>query len=959
MASRAANAWSAFMCAFTMLALLIAAPAHALDRQRDLGAIPASGGDAATTLPDRQQRVIRELACGDEAEFMRALRDTPDKRPLSNLVAKAAAIVPVSRAGFACMVTETFDKDEWDSNFQYESSITQPGATKLPMGPAVVLVDASWPALKDAIDSLYSDVNKGIGARPDWNLRATMNAREIERLLDRIEGNIYGKACSRVVLNVSPFIWEPASGNPAIIEYRVNYLLTTECLEQQIATLILARDFQRTTNPGTNGLPCVLFGKTEGDWDMTVINLTRTIFFLRQAKAKGLALSDPVVAAMDKMMSRLLTLSGPPAVEVHAVAACGNPDNQYGSARQRLDDKTFYDPELQREVEGSGQGGSSLLDFLGGLLLFLALLVAGLALAAIAAILGALFGPFAAVIIAAGLAIAVALGIPQTIIGSVFGGIEETENHLFMQNSSKYLMNKLLMEQLFADKDEKGIKDYEEFNRDLRNWFMNRLQGITENDFAEYNAKPYSRLSIASILNLHDFVCEAGYRTPNSPDKCSADDRKLTTATEIVLDLTAAKAALGTNQSRRIIPFRRLAHSNANFSIGRRDKGVRSQPFRLLDFGQTADHMEAAIQLWTGMTFHGPGGHASNASLGEMIWEASSTYRPNALILDLAIDKSKAYQQSFHHSGWERYSSGPGWMLTAGGSSTGYAQGFVTPFGKTYPSLFIKQTDRGAGVPTTLIVSSGKRADPCPSPGCMPERRAEGARQDLWADFIRFEGRPEKWKEDGDDEPMTFDRNFCVTGNFACGIHLRIPSALSSCLVATGGIETPSPRVFWIGDSSDKDRCALWDDGDPNDDFYVILYAQPCAPAGEACGRGSLWGFLEIVPKASFADRNALASTVLSLNAGNFDAMGRSGGRGTLTYQSMTQGKISFDPAGSFVRSSAGVAMDSSARPNWKRAEGDIINRTGQYRFTIRNPRSGQTISVDFSDRKNPKRVAP
>ena len=61
---------------------------------------------------------------------------------------------------------------------------------------------------------------------------------------------------------------------------------------------------------------------------------------------------------------------------------------------------------------------------------------------------------------------------------------------------------------------------------------------VTENDFAEYNAKPYTRLTVSSLLNLYDFSCEAGYRTvtaPTFPEKCSGDDRKLIDGVALVL----------------------------------------------------------------------------------------------------------------------------------------------------------------------------------------------------------------------------------------------------------------------------------------------------------------------------------------------------------------------------------------------------------------------------------------
>ncbi len=943
------------------VALLLAAPAAARDRTRDLGQIPETGAEAAQSLHAREQGVISQLACGDEARFMAGLRAAPMERPLDNLMAKAAAFSGATSQAYECSIIQTFDLGEWNGNFAHESDITQSLPTPVPLGgPTVILADASWGALVDAINLLNDQIDKQ-GQVPDQDQRADGNAQEIQRLLNRIETTIYGAPCGNAVRSVSHVVRKPNADIHGHIEYSVAYGLTQQCLQQQVATLINAPDFQHLSNPGTGGLPCVfgLAGKVSGDADMGIMQLTRTTFLLRSGISKGVPLSDALRLAMDKLDTSLLTLSGEPATEVHSIAKCGNYDNQFGTARQRLDDTTFYDKDLQRDVSGKDEGSKGFKNFLGGFLLFVALVLAAVIIAWVAAAAAAILGPVLSVIALVGaLTGAVVAEVPQLLTGVIFGGIQETENHLLMQNSSKYLMNKMLIEQLLSQNDDNGVDKYQGYNAKIDDWFISRLQRITENDFAEYNAKPYSRYSVGALYNIYDFSCEAGYRTvtaPTFPEKCSDTDHKLTTAAAIVLDLTAAKAALGSIQARRIVPFRRLAHVNTSFLLGRLDNGKRGEPYHLLDFGITADHMSAAIQLWTGMTDHGPMRQASSASLGEMIWDATSRYQPHPLILGIAIDKTRPYQQTLHHEGWERYSGGAGWLLTAGGSSSGYAQGFVGPLGTVYPSLFIKASDRGAGVPTTLIIAS----KPCAQSGCQTEQQAAAERQDVWANFIRFEGKREIWKTDGDDEPRTFDHNFCVSRSFACGINLQVPAALDKCLAPSAGVETASARSMRIGDSSDKLNCGLWDDANASNDFFVVLYSQPCAADGDACGRGEQWGFIEIVPRTLFTDRAALAKAIIDGNASNFAAMGHSGGKGTNTYHSVTMGTITFDAAGSFVRSVNGVATGDSASPNWPRARGDMINRLGAYHYTITNPQLGQTILLDFSNRENPLRVLP
>lgn len=933
---------------------LLVAPAHAGDRSRDLGPIPTDGVNALASLPDRQKRVIRELACGMEAKFMSEARSLREKRPMEILNGKAAVMAGLlDPQSLQCESTQILDPAEWDSSIDY---IIDKNAqtTRPPLGPPVVIADASWSALKDAITQLNNDLNAG--PEPAAT-RATDNAEEVKRLLNKLEFDTYGPACDSTVSKVDPVVIK-IEGQKTFVEYRVTYSLSPLCLERQINSVILSRDFVRVGNPGSGHLPCHLFGSPpEGDWDMSVALLTRLTFLLRKAGTLR-TLTGESGDAMDKMQTRLLTLSGGPAQEVHPIWHCGNPDNQYGSARDRLDDNNFYDPDLGKDVDGDDEGsntGDDFLDFLSFLLLLLILLAIGLALAAIAALLAAIFGPIlGAIILAILIALAAVADIPQLIAGALFGGAEETENHLFMQNSSKYLKNKMLIEESAAIGDTDAVKDYEEFNEDIQKWFMERMQRVAVNDFAEFNAKPYGRLSFTALLNVHDFACSAGVPL------CTADDAHMVTGVAAIGDLTSAKMALGSNQGRRVVPFRRLSHTNTDYTIGKlqKDHSKRDHVRGLFDLDSGADHQIAAMQLWSGQTFHGPDGHASEPSFEEMSWEATSNYLPHRIVLDLAVNKANGWEQTFHHAGWERYSSGPAWLITAGGTESGYAQGFRTPFGVVYPSSFIKWGDRGCGVPTTLMVSSGQRLS-CESTGCLglpPARLEQPLRQDKFADFIRFEGKVVRWKMDDEDEPFSFNDNFGVTGSFACGINMKIPDFLRECMVSNASPSIPSGRQFSIIDSS---TCKSWDDGDASNDIFVVVYEQPCKGDSD-CGTGSKWGFIEVVTRDQAPTIKDLQDQIFAGgNAANFDMMATKFGKGVFTYESLTNGVIKFDPHGSWVTEVSGVAQPHGTKPDWPRAKGDVINRTGDGKYTIENPRTNEKMEIDFSNQKDPKRVLP
>src|SRR5262249_9769531 len=161
--------------------------------------------------------------------------------------------------------------------------------------------------------------------------------------------------CS-IVSNVDAIVHDKPTDSVHYVEYRAHYSISAACLERQINYVILTRDLGRNgNNPGSTGLPCGITGKApHGDWDMAVTLFTRLTLLLRKA-ATMRTMSAQSADAMNKLQSRLLTLSGEPAKEFHPIWACGNPDNQYGSERDRLDDNDYYDPDLGKKVEGDGE----------------------------------------------------------------------------------------------------------------------------------------------------------------------------------------------------------------------------------------------------------------------------------------------------------------------------------------------------------------------------------------------------------------------------------------------------------------------------------------------------------------------------------------------------------------------------------------------------------------------------
>src|SRR5215217_508811 len=106
--------------------------------------------------------------------------------------------------------------------------------------------------------------------------------------------------------------------------------------------------------------------------------------------------------------------------------------------------------------------------------------------------------------------------------------IPETENHLLMTESSRYLVNQLL--------HDRSPGDSRFNNSELSRWLLGYMQTIAKHDFLEFNSRPYARLSLHSLYNLHEF----------------ARHKEIRTAAEILLDYTMVKFALSSSRGRRV-----------------------------------------------------------------------------------------------------------------------------------------------------------------------------------------------------------------------------------------------------------------------------------------------------------------------------------------------------------------------------------------------------------------------
>ena len=691
----------------------------------------------------------------------------------------------------------------------------------------------------------------------------------------------WGTVCSGVVVD---------SGIDADGYSTERYNITKDCVRSQINKAL--KQIKVAGTVGSTGLPCWPPDKqqdgdryllTEGEWHINVKDLTRIYYY--NERTGRVALDEPI---RTKVRDELLTLDGRPGPDNYNIGQCGAQDHSTGSPDERAEAQDWLDKTLD-DIGDSFDWMRKWLERLG-----LVAIAAGAAYLAL--------GPLGAAL-AAGIA---GLGVVVVTIGS----IPETENHRLMIESSRYLNNQIILAEMSPGSEHRSAM--ESSQQQVREWLLKRLQRIVKEEFEEYNARPYQRYSLHAIRALFDF----------------ANNRDVVLAARNVLDLATAKAALGSNQGRRLVPFRRLmevVHNKIEYRTDTNPDGTR--PFNgLMDHTGNADHQVASLLLYAGQAQQAPNGRLSYGAASEMVVIASSFYRPPIEVLELAIDKSIPYQQRLKHHGVEVYSSESGFLLTAGGIRVEAANTIKVAGASlganilgVIPLSFTK--DQGAAVPTTLMLTADRN------------------RTSLEA-FLHIAGH----REALDDKNATYDHNLCVWRGFACGYNVRAPQGM---LFVSG----PGGWSFF-----DSKGAPAYQDGPQ---VMIARYTEGCTGDSTDCDDNV--GFFEAVsdPGVSFA---AFQQTVLANNPRPQDwrkavAGVLSGNRILLsgTYRSFRGDLIEFDTAGHQLDSNRtgilavnGVAQ--AALGDWQRAEGDVITGTRDGKFDVRAPRTRTGFRIDMSD---------
>ncbi|MBO3749847.1 hypothetical protein J5X84_27520 [Streptosporangiaceae bacterium NEAU-GS5] len=349
--------------------------------------------------------------------------------------------------------------------------------------------------------------------------------------------------------------------------------------------------------------------------------------------------------------------------------------------------------------------------------------------------------------------------------------LPETENHLLMMNSSKYLINKILFART-------GDGRYDNDTNGVRDWLLRSMANFARHDFMEFNSRVYERMSLHVMLNLHEF-----------------GDPKVQTAAQIVLDYIMTKFAVSSSRCRRVPPFRRKkgnvnkADNAGNELIG--GNVDQASSLFLTYVGPTAPDRRPLPTFLRGWALNG-------------VIAGLAAYRPPPAAYIIAQAAHPPVQHRFYHGerpeilaageraegGVELYYSSTSFLLSAGGMflNSGYGRDEFQGF----EQVAIAQS-------TTLIPV---RADA------------------TFGELIRFEPYPGDRDADGNERLQREAVDTGVHLGFACGANLEVPDRWLD--LANASWDGP-----WLLLDLNKDLFGPFRDAAPPLGFYVAIYRTP------------------------------------------------------------------------------------------------------------------------------------
>ena len=529
--------------------------------------------------------------------------------------------------------------------------------------------------------------------------------------------------------------------------------------------------------------------------------------------------------------------------------------------------------------------------------------------------------------------------------------IGETENHVLMIVTARYLTNQLLYQQ------NGGTEHDNRRNGDEHRWscfslLLYLLRNMLRGDFSEYNAKGYQSETRWALLNL----CTYAY------------DHEVRLGARMVLDYRAAHIATSSNDLRRLVPFRRrFEDKNAQrtadgFMMGgllTEAGGDPMAPYFAMQAGNIRSYEGGSPTTFEPFSI----GDAEVAA--DVIVEVLSDYRIPPSIHDLFVnDQSRRFFQRLHRTrrnevggnrncdNMEIYAGSPSYLITAGGAPATWA---LDP-GK-YAEIDGEKVCQELGVAvTTSFIPTGFNI--------------QGAGNLI--QFGSFSKKTTHWTRlkvpffdavEANSVVLDSVENYGVAPDFACGHQVFLPDWLNENNtegVPDGVMQDPRK-------SSGFSFVHKGSSGGPKEyspGYYLAIYQE--APGGFALMEAlDTWinphvGFYDF--KHSVLQKNggmhirsnvATHYTTYYNNGIDFLVWSNSDGHSSISGATVTA-------VGYRGQNSAQDSADSLGNADQitgRLLNGTILNSPQEGKVEIANPTLGTLVTLDFTDPAHPRRT--
>jgi hypothetical protein len=527
---------------------------------------------------------------------------------------------------------------------------------------------------------------------------------------------------------------------------------------------------------------------------------------------------------------------------------------------------------------------------------------------------------------------------------NIYLQIDDTENHTLMNHVARYLINQLYYTYY------PGLRVYDQlYNNDANGntkkllYFLSTF--MNQDQFYEYNAKPYQGATVAAINLLHTF----------------SNDNNIKIATQNLLDMITVYNTVQSDHLRRFVPFRRqpqyvsipqswagdgeyqrlgilIGNQNVFPEIGRTECIMTTQSTYRMD--------PIILDLFFPSFYHTTAANDTEQRKGTTL---SKTDTPTATNPNYFVGKTQVA---------EIYASTSKVLLSSGGHGTSSNIGNrrITPiqrplvqrfnvrlryiyntFVVSYLLNLITDDERGWSRPTAIIPRSSSPYD----------FRIN--------DMVRFIGHR-------DVEEGAKEQNLCVAPNFVCGLQLDYGNRIgtddirSNCSVSIGD------WTFWNlyrNETMEDDHKNTKEVICPNFGYYMAVYERQC-DFGQCAMKADTYGLIEILEPNSLLNHTnnidfvTFQEQVMTNNPNVFQS------NGIMTYTTIDGHVIQFEI--NPIEGQASIVQYDNMQyereySNWPIARSRTIQSTTSGRITIDNEKyHNQRLILDMTIPSQPRR---